>query len=166
MEKNPSKKTVETFEVKTAKPNTWYSFSIAPNDANQFFEQNTTQRLKQFKASTLKRLKKCPFMQYELYLDISSHGRLHWHGYIKWTDNDEIFNHFLYNQNRLEKWSQIEIDFINDGDEWNIYCKKIRHLHKCIITNKTKLDEEAEEGILKYFGNKKSNKYDKDLFND
>lgn len=164
--KNPEKKTVESFTVHSAKPNVWYSFSIAPNDANQFFEQNTTQRVKQFIAVTTKRLKKCPFMNFNLYLDISSRGRLHWHGWIKWDDNEEIFNHFLYNQNRLEKWAQIEIDVINDNEVWDKYVKKICHLVKRNINKRSVLDEDAEEGIMKYFGNKKSNKYDKELLED
>jgi len=91
---------------------------------------------------------------------------MHWHGYVQWDTLEDYFEFLMYSAHRLKAFCVYEIDVIQDDDEhretYRKYVTKFHRIKKTIIKHTT-TDKIDVDGILKYFGNKKSKKYDKDL---
>lgn len=63
-----------------------------------------------------------PYAHFELFPELSSQGRLHYHGWILFKSLENIFWFYknLYGCQDLS----MEIDTIEDPNKWNDYCRK------------------------------------------
>lgn len=171
MGKNPKK--TERNGTKQFKPHEveakrLYAFTINPNDNNQFWEKDREDRYQLFRDGSLKRLKDAlDTSNFTLHLDISSAGRMHWHGYISWDNLEDYYDFQIKSIYRLKKWSNIEIDYINDKQIWREYVIKYHRIKKLIIKNGSNFTPETICMLYKYFGKNRgktaNKKYDKDI---
>lgn len=159
---------VEQYIASELKENVWYTFSIAPNDFNQFFEYNVSTRYKIFKNTSIHRLKHdvYPFGEYRLHFDVNENGRFHWHGRIRWTTLEDYFNFLSYSIHRLQKWCVVEIDYINDEDIWKKYETKFHRIKKIIIDHKSQINAEVDKNDIRYHFGKKRGKRDNKLYDE
>lgn len=58
------------------------------------------------------------------FVEISSQGRIHFHGYIKIND---IYQFFFHDMKKLKCYGTFEIDQITDPLKWDLYIKKQKH---------------------------------------
>lgn len=112
--------------------NTIYSITLNPDNAFQYFgEQNRLitwyNKIKQWLNITIKNT---AYM--EMMPEVSPHGRLHLHGYIKIIDKISFYVDIIH---ILEQHFQLEIDEIdiNTGKNWDEYIIKQSDLHKYLI---------------------------------
>lgn len=63
-----------------------------------------------------------------VFLELSPHGRIHYHGTIEILDPFDFYSFFVH---RLEEHGTIEIDTIEKADVWDTYCKKQLAYMKC-----------------------------------
>jgi len=105
--------------------NVVYSFTINPNDANQYFEK--TDRLGRFRDNLYGKLllNLAPYAKYDIYIEISKKGRLHGHGTIEIID---ILNFYLKSIPYLMDFCSYEMDTIASPEVWLKYCTKQSHL--------------------------------------
>jgi len=61
----------------------------------------------------------------QLFMDISTSGRLHWHGIIKIHN---LKNFMIFTLPLIIKRASTEIDFLTDPVEWHNYCTKTLHI--------------------------------------
>lgn len=163
------KKGTKTFKSHEVEPKRLYAFTLNPNDHNQFWDSTIIQRYELFRDTTLRRLKNVLSAidtKFEIHLDIANSGRMHWHGYIWWETLDDYYNFLMYARRKLDKWSKIEIDYINDAKIWKKYVYKFHRIKKLIIGNDSDFKAKTMCMLTKYFGNKKSKRYDKDFIAD
>ncbi len=106
-----------------------YSFTVNPSDAGQFFKVNIIHRMRMATEYNLKHLNQIlsNYSDYTLYPEISRHGRIHYHGYIRVND---IFYFHLYSLYRLKEIYMYEIDTISDNDIWSKYIHKDKSIMK------------------------------------
>lgn len=116
-----SRNTVPKFE--DVDENSVFAITIAPDDDWQYFKK--PDRLKLFKDKFRTFLtfiiKQCA--QLELYVEISSNGRLHYHGVIHIRDKMEFY---LYAVPALEEQATICLKAASEMREWYKYCTKQR----------------------------------------
>lgn len=100
-----------------------FAITIAPDDDWQYFKK--TDRLKVFKDKfrtfltfTIKQ-----YAQLELFVEVSSNGRLHYHGVINIRDK---MGFYLYAVPALEEQSTVCIKAASEMHEWYAYCTKQR----------------------------------------
>lgn len=102
-----------------------YSITLNPEDAYQFWDM--PDRLALFEKHHLNHLKKLAIHDrinvcvFDLHLELSPAGRLHYHGYLRML-NKKTF--YLYTLHKLAKQYQYEIDVINDPQVWDDYVNK------------------------------------------
>jgi len=101
----------------------WYSISFNPDDNHQYFnEEYILQRLKKFNqywnVTFNKYLNNTCY--YKLQMEISSRGRLHYHGRI----NIVNIISFICALRMISLHGTYEIDTIKDKEIWDNYCVK------------------------------------------
>lgn len=102
-----------------------YAFSISPADDVQYFNsENSLQRYSNFhkKAITYLLHNLAPYADYDLYIEISEHCRLHLHGNIKVKD---VFDFYCMALPRMREYGGYCLKEIKTPEEWDIY------VHKC-----------------------------------
>lgn len=106
-------------------PNTLYTLSINPEDKEQYF--NEKDRVVRFKEQWYGRLliNLAPYANYDLYLEISEAGRLHFHGTITVTD---VLGFYANAIPFMRANMTYEIDTIKDANWLTVYCVKQAHL--------------------------------------
>lgn len=137
-----------------------YSITLNPIDKLQCYSQNSTRRLTTFYEFHYKYLKKilAPFADYDLWLEISSKGRLHFHGIIYIKD---IISFYLSSVPKLTDDYAIEMDTIDDVLIWLSYCQKqsvIREIipaECCYMSNIERLNK--EKGIIDFYNIQSNN---------
>lgn len=112
-----------------------YAFTINPEDKHQFFNCNSLNRVREFHKHACERLEDIftsTLCRVKLKLEISKKGRLHYHGWINFSDEDDIINFFLVVVHKLESYCTYDLHMIkdekNDGKEfkgtWREYVYK------------------------------------------
>lgn len=101
--------------------NTWYSFSLNPPDTKQFYGTKAGREFAfmGYWHDALYSLK--TYAKFELYVEVSLKGRLHFHGIIMPKDT---LNFLLYGVKMIESFGMYEIDTIADEDRWKKYYMK------------------------------------------
>lgn len=87
-------------------------------------------------------------IEYELFFELSAHGRLHLHGIILFRNPMGIamFYQQIYN---VLKVCRVEIDTINDHIKWKEYLTKQRHIMKPYLNSKKLAYKLSNRDILK-----------------
>lgn len=113
-----------------------YTFNYNPDDSHQYF--NCADRLDKAKSyMTIWLAKLKPHIR--IHLELSKMGRLHWHGTIKFQNNAQVLEFFLFKIIQLTGNGHIEIDTISDMEEWSKYITKSKHiLDVCLDSHKLK----------------------------
>lgn len=105
-------------KLEDIKENTLYSLTLNPSE--QFYKKRVDRE--QYVVSDLiKMFRKDPSTTGHVYLEISPHGRLHFHGVIGILDRYTFYRDMVP---QLEDSYTIEIDTIKDEDVWKTYCMK------------------------------------------
>lgn len=94
--------------------------------------------------------------QYQLYQEVSRTGRLHWHGYLLFTEYEQITSFYVHDVHRLEMRSKIEVDTIKDLNKWEEYIQKQRrimsgYLDNKIVEEQNKKQEKFTINVNKYY---------------
>lgn len=112
--------------------NTLYAFTLAPSNAKQYF--SNLHRIKMVSidmASLIISIK----ANISVFLELSSHGRLHWHGYILFPDKESIRDFYGFVIPVLLDNNQIEIDSIEDPEIWDSYIQKQHDIMQIYLDN-------------------------------
>jgi len=121
----------------------WYAISINPDDSHQYMtEKEYTKRLKLFvdnQKIILNRILQP--LKYELYLEVSPVGRLHWHGYIKYNNIETLKRFYLTQVIKLKHISTFEIDTMNG--KWDAYVVKQYKIWDTKITSEDRINKLA-----------------------
>lgn len=146
----------EVMKMELCEPGKEYALTLAPSDDKQFWGEcklslNGLSRVRMFyeqqKVSVYTILKR---YDYKLDLECSPLGRLHWHGTIKFKNDDKIIDFYVNTVPNLIKGYTICVKPIKKQDGWDTYCKKQnRFFAKYSISsadkiNKLAIYEEAE----------------------
>lgn len=99
----------------------WYSITLNPPDSKQFYKTPVGREFTflTYWHDQLYKLK--TYARFELYVEVSLRGRLHFHGLIQSKDT---LNFHLYGVKLLESFGVYEIDTISDMDHWKKYYMK------------------------------------------
>jgi hypothetical protein len=113
--------------------NTDYSFSI--NSQEQHWKQNSIHRPIKMIQHYLKILSHIKdYCEFELTPEMSPKtGRWHYHGVIRFTSYDKLYNFYLIGLNKLTNLSVYEIDTINNIKHWQQYCTKNKSIFEPFI---------------------------------
>lgn len=137
--------------IEEVKPNIWYALTIAPCDDHQKWDE-TDNRLREFKAyHKTYILKQLLPNKFEMFVEVSPTGRLHFHGRIMFSNVDMITKYYLCTIHRLLKSNQVEMDTIGDQDVWTRYCTKqiAYNFGKITSQDYSKLDAMTEIKYMK-----------------
>jgi len=93
-----------------------YAFTVNP-EAQYFDDVDRIERMRR----RIKFLLNSTFISYRLYMEISSGGRLHFHGYVKVRGIREFYNTYLP---FIEKHATIDIEEITNDEGWEDYIIK------------------------------------------
>lgn len=117
-----------------AKIDTLYTFSYNPKyqPHQDMFGRMDINNLEQWEKDICKKLKSLKYCKFNLTLDISSGGRLHYHGYIKILNLVSFYFHDIH---ILQYEGTYEIDIITDPACWYNYVKKLNMQDFCLIHN-------------------------------
>lgn len=141
-------------KIETIRINKKYALTISPDDRSQFFEQGAD-RIRRFKEYWESKLSLWP-CNFELNMEISSKGRLHFHGFISWDKPSEIMDTYVSYVNWLCKVSQIKMEIPDAG--WTEYINKqklmfsryrIETTAKVGLKNMNKINGLGEEVLYK-----------------
>lgn len=133
----------------TLKPYTSYAFTINP----EIQHKEDSDRLRKV-IRLLQRILNSAYISYKLYIEVSSQGRIHGHGYIRICDTREFYLTFVP---YITARATVVIEDISDDEGWEIYITKQCAFMQCkplykdygLITqeirNKGNLDEYFEE---------------------
>lgn len=115
------------------KIDTWYALTLNPSDKYQHFESGS--RL----ATVIKELTEvlCLYshLSFQLWLEVSKKGRLHWHGYCKTEEEKDKNLFFIHGLPRLLRRCTMVIRDINDDVEWDKYVHKQWQFHNYVLVN-------------------------------
>lgn len=124
MKKNKEGTTIKTLPKSMYGTGELYSFTVNP--AQQFFKHNSITRPRLCVAHICDLLEPLKgYCEYELYPELSKKGRWHYHGKLKILDPFHF--HLTIIPKLLDKVI-LEIDIINDIEEWERYIKKDREV--------------------------------------
>lgn len=99
-----------------------YAISLNPKDDLQFFGRSVDKRIMNSYLTLLHKAYIWKGIEHlKLFIETSSMGRLHWHGYIKVNNLEEFF---LVTIPLMKKYGTFEIDHLNDKEKWETYCEK------------------------------------------
>lgn len=112
-------------------PGTTYTFTLNPESQPALYQTNKIQK---WYCDIIKDMSKLKACIYELNLEISKLGRLHYHGWIRITTP---WRFYLEDIPYLCTVGSFEIDTISDMDEWQRYMdkNKIEMLQMCNAHN-------------------------------
>lgn len=131
--------------------NTTYSISLSPSDRQQYYESKD--RVCKFKTQWYGRflIHLSPYASYDLYMEVSKEGRLHFHGTIQIKD---ILNFYLISIPFMRDNMTYEIDTIKDLAEWLKYCTKQAHLFEGGVSPRVKSlkDQQFSVELSKHSG--------------
>jgi len=108
--------------------NVKYTFSINPNDDYQFWNDTEAERVKKATNHITWLCRKYCNIYFELFMDVSRVGRIHWHGTILFNNRLNIKQFFTEIIHDLTLKHTIEMDTIADPKKWLEYCTKTKHL--------------------------------------
>lgn len=98
-------------------------YSITMNPKEQYFGKWS--RVTKCKSDLCKLFSPFSCCSAEVYMEVSSGGRIHFHGVIKIK---EIMEFYLFALPELQEYGTLEIDKINNPEIWEAYCTKQCHL--------------------------------------
>lgn len=129
---------------------TWYTITLNPK--NQFFDETATRHTPRL-AECIDYLYEClaylKNVRIELYPEISSLGRVHYHGILKVYD---IFEFYLKDIPMLKDICSFEIDKIDSMETWIKYCTKQKSIMEKHSTVKSGKAPRIVRYPLKYHG--------------
>lgn len=128
--------------------NVRYTFTVAPNDDYQFWNDNENGRIKKATNHMTYIVKRHPNINFVLNMDVSSTGRIHWHGTIMFKHDANIRYFYMEVIHDLLKNHQIEMDTIADIVVWDEYCHKVRKLWDITVSSSDKLHPKVAHPIL------------------
>lgn len=102
-----------------------YAFTINPE--TQYFDD--LERMPKV-INYIKRLLSNPYIEYELYIELSPTGRIHGHGWI-WLQDP--FKFYLHEVHKLTQKATIVIKEIDNPQVWLDYCIKQSHITRIRI---------------------------------
>lgn len=113
---------------------TEYTFSFNPEEQPLFqrFYSMTLNNLKDWSQQQDNVFRSLKYCKINVVMEISSGGRLHYHGYITITDT---VNFFLKTIKHLKHYGTYEIDVITDPDKWSAYVYKMDKKMKSFCQN-------------------------------
>jgi len=144
------KKNTSILAPEEVNKDTLYTFSLNPDDDHQFWkENNSLQRELKFTDFWRKFLERylTPVAQYDIHLEVSRLGRLHFHGTIQFKDIKEFY---LYTLHWMLHICQIEIDTIKDPLVWKEYCTKQNLLKFNLVSTQFKVVLTPIEQFVKF----------------
>lgn len=113
----------------TIQLNTNYAITINPCDDYQFFKEETgDSRITKSNNHITYLIRNNPNYIFDLHLEVSRKGRIHYHGTLSFTHTNHIRNFYLEFIPKLLLSHHIEIDTISDPKKWEDYCKKSKIL--------------------------------------
>jgi len=112
-----------------------YSLTVAPDDSRQFFKRKS--RIARWAMSCRESFTVYDGkdIQYMLWPDVSMpcnstvnrDPRLHWHGTVEFTSNLGILYWLMY-WHETTSWCILDVDTIDNEEDWLKYCKKSLHI--------------------------------------
>jgi len=114
-----------------------FAITISPSDRLQYF--NNSERMQVSYITTVKLYKDILnkyLNKYELYLEVSPKGRIHYHGTINIKD---IIGFLLYVIPQLENTCNVCIKNIDNADEWKTYYSKQQELVRHYLREQIKV---------------------------
>ena len=111
-----------------------YAVTINPNDDFQFFKDCMSERLKKAENHMKYVLKSQPNFQFDLHMEISCKGRIHWHGTLEFKHHDNIRVFYFEFINEFLTKHTMELDTLSETkiskkyESWDEYCTKQIHL--------------------------------------
>lgn len=114
---------MKVLPIEKVQVGTLYTITVAPSNDHQKWDESERVRefTKYYKTYVFKQLLPNSFA---VMIEISSTGRLHFHGSIKFVSDKEILKFYTYTIHNLLRGNQIEIDTIADLSAWETYCNK------------------------------------------
>lgn len=133
-----------------------YTFNVSPSDSHQYYRSNSLNRFSDFYKSTFQLFKKyvLDYADINLVPEISSKGRIHYHGTIKFKDT---VSYHLVGAYHLQQATNIEIDTIDNLDNWHKYMYKDKTLIMPFIKNLHLPYQINNKNILKYISSLNKN---------
>lgn len=144
----------------------WYAITLNPCNKFQFYKLKNTSRFSHFKASMVTLLKKHFTFPYRFYVEMSSKGRLHLHGRVKFDtlgQSLDLYNFFMriedlnlctYMFSNLKE--SLSVDKKKQYKDWATYSKKqFKYWEKlgcnsCILYS-VEYNIDSRYDITKYF---------------
>lgn len=115
---------VDIIKVEAIVPNVDYAFTANPCDDYQYFEKDEMEaRIKSVQLYLQSYFIKCNAV-IGAWGEVSSKGRLHIHGTIKFHSQKHIYAFFVEDIHRMLRKCTMEIDTISDENVWSTYCRK------------------------------------------
>lgn len=112
---------------------TTYTFSV--NLCDDFQHWSDADRVEKFVKSSKLLLKHIAgITKFQLRLEISRTGRLHWHGTIRFINYNAVRTFFVDKIIILMRRATVEIDTCQDPTVWDEYCSKSKHLFNIRIS--------------------------------
>lgn len=105
-----------------------YTFSINPNDDYQFWNDIESERIKKATNHMKYIIKHNPNLLLDLYVDVSSLGRIHWHGTVTFKHFNHVKMFYTEFVHDILTKHTLEVDTIKDNGVWVEYCLKCKHL--------------------------------------
>ncbi len=138
------------------KNDTLYCFNVSPSDAHQHYRSNSINRFNDFYKSTFSLFEKyvLDYAEIDLVPEISSKGRIHFHGTIKFTDS---VTYHLVGAYHFQQATNIDIDTIDNIDNWNKYKYKDKSLMSPFL-KKLKLPYKITNSAIRKYSKKQSQK--------
>lgn len=128
------------YDMKIIKPecvelNIPYAITVNPCDDHQYFKLDTSSRIESCKIFMIHCIDNMAATPIILYPEVSSKGRIHWHGLIKFKTYPDVLKFFITHVPGLLSKASIEIDTISDPHVWDEYCTKQKSLFDWSIQN-------------------------------
>lgn len=126
-----------------------YAISINPSDRYQWTEvKDDEHRFRQTLLTLLVKLKNIRGVSaLKLYTEISSSGRIHFHGLINFND---LVKFYTIGFRQLSKFGTFEIDFIKDQDVWTKYCSKQKEVLEGMFNSLQKYNLKNPCNVMKW----------------
>lgn len=108
----------------------WYALTINPSDKFQYFANphRISLCIKDIKETILF----YKYILFELYMEISPKGRIHWHGRIGFDSQYDVTMFYIFAVHGLLTKSTVVIKDIDDNDKWTEYITKQKDFHRYI----------------------------------
>lgn len=121
------------------KEGTQYALTISPSDKRQYFD--CVDRIDKLTSHIEGLLLEVPNVDFDMWMEVSRTGRLHFHGVICFKTKESIKHFYVIKINEWLSLHNLEMTTITDPKGWDEYCQKSSHLISVHITTKQVFDK-------------------------